>query len=87
MDDFISDAEEIASKHGVSVYRESSLIVTDLFPSDVAEGKDVLLLFTGTTLDEYLSLKADKEKFEKSGADKTYNKASLEIASRFGRNL
>ena len=56
MDQFQVDAEKIAAKHDVSVYRESDLIVTDLFPSDVASGKEVLLLYRGTTLEEYLSL-------------------------------
>jgi len=56
MDQFQVDAEEIAARHGVSIYRESDLIVTDLFPSDVASGKDVLLLYRGTTLEEYLYL-------------------------------
>ncbi len=85
MDQFIVDAEKIAASHGVSVYRESDLIVTDLFPSDVASGKDVLLLYRGTTLEEYLSLKSDKAELEKSG---DYDaKAKIEVARRFGRML
>jgi len=85
MDDFIVDAEKIASKHNVSIYREPHLIVTDLFPSDVAKGKDVLLLYTGSTLEEYLSLKADKANFENTSA---YNdKARIDISRRFGRML
>lgn len=85
MDVFIVDAEKIAAKHGVSIYRESDLIVTDLFPADIAQGLDVLLLFQGTTLEEYLSLKADKTNLESSGA---YNeKTRIEISRRFGRML
>jgi len=85
MDQFMMDAEKIAARHGVSVYRESDLIVTDLFPADVALGKDVLLLYRGTTLEEYLSLKSDKEELEKSGEYDT--KARIEMARRFGRML
>ncbi len=75
MDKFIGDAQKIAERHNVSVYRESDLLVTDLFPADVAAGKEVLLLYRGTTLEEYLSLKSDKAGLEK------------EVARRFGRLL
>jgi len=85
MDQFQVDAEKIAAKHDVSVYRESDLIVTDLFPSDVASGKDVLLLYRGTTLEEYLSLKSDKAKLEKNGDYDS--KARIGVARRFGRML
>ena len=85
MDDFIADAEKVAAKHGVSIYREPDLIVTDLFPADVAKGKEVLLLYTGHTEDAYLQLKADKAQLEKAG---TYDKkARQDIARRFGRLL
>ena len=85
MDAFIVDAEKVATKHNVSVFRESDLIVTNLFPADVAKDKDVLLLFTGNTKDAYLQLKADKANLEKAGAyDK---KASMDISRRFGRLL
>ncbi len=85
MDQFMMDAEKVAARHGVSAYRESDLLVTDLFPADVALGKEVLLLYRTTTLDEYLSLKSDKEELEKSGEYDT--KARIEIARHFGRML
>jgi len=85
MDKFILDAEKIAARYGVLVYRESDLIVTDLFPAEVALGKDVLLLYRGTTLEEYLSLKSDMKELELTG---TYDsKARIELARRFGRML
>lgn len=85
MDAFMIDAEAAASKYNVSIYRESDLIVTDLFPADIAKGFDVLLLFQGTTLNEYLALKADKAKLEKDGI---YTKeAKFELSRRFGRML
>lgn len=85
MDKFIIDAEKVAAKHNVLFYRETDLIVTDLFPSDVAENMDVLLLFTGTTKEEYLSLKAEIKKLENDGA--YFGKKRIEIAKRFGRML
>jgi len=85
MDQFQVDAEEIATRHGVSIYRESDLIVTDLFPSDVASGKDVLLLYRGTTLEEYLSLKSDKVTLEKKGGYDS--EARIRVSRRFGRLL
>lgn len=85
MDTFIAEAEKVAAKYGVSVYREPDLIVTNLFPADVAKGKEVLVLYKGNNKNAYLQLKADKAKLEKAG---TYDKkASLEIARRFGRLL
>ncbi len=39
MDRFMHDAEKVAARHNVPVYRESELLVTDLFPADVASGK------------------------------------------------
>ena len=45
MDEFMEKASNVASRHNVSVFRESDLIITDLFPSDVAVNKDVLLLY------------------------------------------
>jgi len=85
MDRFMVDAEKIASKYNISIYRESDLIVTDLFSDDVALGKDVLLLYKGSTLEQYFSLKADKEDCVKDG---NYDeKSRREIARRFGRLL
>jgi len=85
MDQFMVDAEKIADRYSVSVYREPDLIGTDLFPADVALNKDVLLLYRGTTLEEYLSLKSDKAKLKKNG---DYDgKARIEVARRFGRML
>jgi len=85
MDAFIVDAEKTAAKHDVSIYRESDLIVTNLFPADIAKDLDVLLLFQGTTLDEYLALKAEKAKLEQEGV---YNlEAQIDISRRFGRML
>ena len=44
MDRLYSEALRVAARNHVQLYRESSLLVTDLLPPDVARGKDVLLL-------------------------------------------
>lgn len=85
MDDFVIDAEKVAAKHGVSVFREPDLIVTDLFPSDVASGMDVLILYQGTALDAYNALKSDKLKLVEQNLYDGKNKET--IARRFGRLL
>ncbi len=85
MDKFLPDATEVAQKHDVLVYREPDLLVTDLFPEDVAKDKEVLLLYQGTTKDQYLKLKADKEALVKEG--KYNGKSREEISRRFGRML
>ncbi len=85
MDRFIVEAEKIAKNHGVSIYRETDLLVTNLFPSDVATGLEVLLFYKGTTKDAYLTLKEDQNNLKTRGA---YDQqASREISRRFGRIL
>ena len=85
MDDLMKDAARIAREEGVMLYRETDLIVTDLFPADVAEGKHVLLIYTGTTLDEYLALKNRKSELVETGS--YAGEARRDIARQFGRLL
>ncbi|UYP44915.1 hypothetical protein NEF87_001200 [Candidatus Lokiarchaeum ossiferum] len=85
MDNFIEDAKKIAAKHNVLVYRESDLIVTDLFPADIAKGLDVLLLFQGTTKDNYLMLKEDQKLLKDTAQYNEKNRRM--ISKRFGRML
>jgi catechol 2,3-dioxygenase-like lactoylglutathione lyase family enzyme len=85
MDRLLPEAERVAARHNVQVYREPELLVTDLFPADVARGKEVLLLYQGTTKDEYLQLKAEAAQLRAAG---TYTASAREaIARRFGRLL
>ena len=44
MDDILPDAKIVAERNGVQLYRETDFLVTDLFPADVALGKEVLLI-------------------------------------------
>ncbi|MEQ9302053.1 MAG: VOC family protein [Cyclobacteriaceae bacterium] len=78
MDELLPKAQEIADRYGVSLYRENDLIQTDLFPKDVAQGKEVLLIYKGAIIDAYHDLK----KMQQSG-----QLASEEVARRFGRLL
>ena len=85
MDRLLPEAERVAARNHVQLYREPSLLVTDLFPADVAKGKDVLLIYQGTTKDEYLALKAEALALEKAG--QYSGRAREAIARRFGRML
>ncbi len=85
MDGVMDDAMVIAERNEVQMWRETDFLVTDLYPADVAEGKHVLLIYTGDTLDQYLALKADKARLVVAGE---YDGAAREdIARRFGHLL
>ena len=85
VDSLIDDAQRIAADNHARLYRERELIVTDLFPADVAKGREVLVIYAGNTLSEYQQLKRDRANLIARGA---YNgKARTEIARRFGRLL
>ena len=85
MDHLMDDAAEIAERNQVEIWRETDFLVTDLYPANVAEGKHVLLIYTGDTLNRYLSIKADKKALQDAGAYQ--GAAREEIARRFGRLL
>lgn len=85
MDTLIGDAERIAAGFGIRVYRETDLLVTDLFPADVAAGKHVLLLYQPPTLERYLALKQEKAALIESG--NYAGKVREKIAREFGRLL
>lgn len=85
MDGVMEDAEIIAKRNEVLIWRETDFLVTDLYPADVAEGKHVLLIYTGETLDEYLAIKADKAALVASNHYE--GQAREDIARRFGRLL
>ncbi len=85
MDKLVAEAEIIAERNHVHLYRESDLIVTQLFPADVAVGKDVLLIYNGSTKDEYLAL---KEEVKQHKSNLTYtDSAQYVISVKFGKML
>lgn len=85
MDALLEEATRVAEQHHVQLYREPDLLVTDLFPAAVTEGKEVLLMYQGTTKDEYLQLKEDARQLEEAG--QYSGKAREAIARRMGRLL
>ncbi len=85
MDALVDEAKRIADEEQVMIYREDELIVTDLFPADVAVGKHVLLIYKGSTLEDYLALKRQKAKLVESG--NYTGESRKEIARKFGKLL
>jgi len=85
MDAMFDAAKDIATIDNLMLYRETDLIVTDLFPADVALGKHVLLIYKGNTLEEYFKLKNHKTELVEK--DKYSGDARREVAKRFGRLL
>jgi len=85
MDAMEADMRRIAKKENVLVYRETDLIVTDLFPEDVALGKDVMMIYKGSTLNEYLALKQQKARLVRDGNYRGESRKN--IARMFGKLL
>jgi hypothetical protein len=85
MDLLIKDAQAIAERNHVLLYRESEMLVTDLFPASHTKDKHVLLIYKGSAKDEYLTLKQDVWKLEQTGAYS--DSAKKEISRRFGKLL
>ena len=78
-------AEIAAEEYGVEILLEPDLIVTRLFPGDVAKDKSVILIAQSQgVVDEYLALKQLKENSNATG-----NPHDIEemIAKRFGHLL
>jgi len=74
--------EAIAQKYEVELFREDDFPNTLLFPSDLTEGKSVILIYKGDRLKQYSQLKADVLDNDGNNFDE-----SVAIARRFGRLL
>jgi hypothetical protein len=76
-------ASEVAAKeYNVRLLVEPNLLVTKLFPRDVAKDKTVILIaHDQSVLNEYAELKRLREKSDKEGNPV---KLEIEIAKRFG---
>lgn len=85
MDVFLRQAQAIADQYEVSIFRESELLQTELFPASVSEGKEVLILYRGLTLNAYQRLKSDQQTWQQEGAYNAQRKE--EVARRMGRLL
>lgn len=87
MDEFLPRAEQVARRNNVQLYREGDLIQTDLFPSDVALGKEVLLIYQGTAKDEYVALKAEAARLASEGKYESGSPERESVSRRFARML
>ena len=84
-DALLEEAERLAARYSVKLYRENDLIVTDLFSADIAKDLEVLIIYSGDDINDYLALKEKKKKYKEEGK---YNKAARrEIAFELGRLL
>ncbi|MEO1233432.1 MAG: hypothetical protein AAFZ18_31510, partial [Myxococcota bacterium] len=85
MDALFEDAERIAKRMEVQLWRETALIETDLYPPSIARGKHVLLIYRGDTLEAYLALKQERAALVVNEMYRGRERES--IARRFGRLL
>jgi len=85
MDALTEEAVRIAKRNNVEIYRENDFLVTDLFPASITEGKHVLVIYKGETMQEYLDLKIRKAQLVAS--NQYAGEAREEIARRFGAML
>ena len=58
VDKLWEEAQNIAKDHGIEVFREPSLVETQLFPSDITKDKEVLIFHKKEALNSYKDLKA-----------------------------
>ena len=79
MDAIIEEAEKVAKRNNTKIYRERDFLVTNLFPASTTEGKEILIIYQGNTLNEYMDVKALKKSFIDSN---TYNEENRELIAR-----
>jgi catechol 2,3-dioxygenase-like lactoylglutathione lyase family enzyme len=77
VDKRFDEARTIADEYGIEVFRETDLIQTQLFPSDLTEGKEVLIFNRPDALKAYRDLKKTIKSGQSGEAE----------ARRFGRLL
>jgi hypothetical protein len=85
MDALIVQAREIAERNDAEIYLEDDFLVTDLFPAEITDGMQVLLIYRGSTLQEYMALKEKKRLLVENG--EYAGAARAEIAREMGRLL
>lgn len=81
----IDEAEKIIARNEALSYLEKDFLVTDLFPSEVTEGKHVILIYKDPVRDDYLALKQRKQELIEAGG--YHGEARTEIAREMGRLL
>ena len=85
MDALIDAARTIAESNGAEVYLEKEFLVTDLFPAEITDGMQVLLIYRSKTLQEYIDLKERKRLLVESASYSGAARAG--IARDMGRLL
>jgi hypothetical protein len=79
------EAKAIAERNGAEVYLETDFLVTDLFPAEITEGMQVLLIYRGRTKQDYMDLKERKRLLVEEGGYE--GDPRIEIAREMGRLL
>lgn len=85
MDRLEREVRATADEWNVEIYRERDFLVTDLFPESATSGKDVLIIYRGDTLDEYMALKDRKAALVDNGEYE--GAARTEVAWAMGKLL
>ena len=84
-DSFLPEFDKLCDKYGVHYYVENAAFLTDLFPLSLNQGKfNVIFYQDESALQEYLDLKAEKEKAISTG---TYAECRENIAHQYGKLL
>lgn len=84
-DSFLPEFDKLCKKYGVRYYVEDDAFLTDLFPLSLNQGKfNVIFYQDKAALQEYLDLKAEKEK---AIAACNYDDCREDIARRYGKLL
>ncbi len=86
-EDLLPQAVKVAASYGVMVTPESDLIRTLLFPSDIAKGKTVFLLYRDdAVIERYRALRQRALDLE-AAADSQDPEAAKMVAREFGQLL
>lgn len=82
---FLPEFDRLCKKYGVRYYAEDEALLTDLFSLSLNQGKfNVIFYQDESALQEYLDLKAEKEKAISTG---TYAECRENIAHQYGKLL
>ena len=84
-EEMLPATEHAAKEYNSKLFVETDLLVSKLFPRDIAKDKTVILIaHDQSVLDEYMTLKKLKQKSNEKGNPEDLE---LEIAQRFGALL
>lgn len=82
---FLPEFDRLCETYGVCYYVEDESFLTDLFPLSLNRGKcNVIFYQDASALQDYLDLKAEKEKAVAAG---NYDDCRKDLAWRYGRLL